>query len=55
MIRNHALTLGAVSLRVQLLARSPWLDFDSSYVVVAWSNWLVTLPLAEGYLRRSSR
>lgn len=52
MIRNYALTLGAVSLRVQLLALSPWLDFDSSYVVVAWSSWLVTLPLAEGYLRR---
>lgn len=53
MIRNYALTLGAVSLRVQLLALSPWLDFDSSYVVVAWSSWLVTLALAEWYLRRS--
>lgn len=54
MIRNYALTLGAVSLRVQLLILSPWLDFDSSYVVVAWSSWLVTLALAEWYLRRST-
>lgn len=54
MIRNYALTLGAVSLRVQLLILSLWLDFDSSYVVVAWSSWLVTLGLAEWYLRRLS-
>ncbi|WP_102124744.1 DUF2306 domain-containing protein [Deinococcus planocerae] len=54
MIRNYALTLGAVSLRVQLLILSPWLDFDSSYVVVTWSSWPVTLALAEGYLRRSA-
>ncbi|MFD1732941.1 hypothetical protein ACFSC4_20405 [Deinococcus malanensis] len=44
-----------MSLRVQLLALSPWLDFDASNVVVAWSRWLVTLALAERYLRRSSR
>ncbi|SEI56924.1 Predicted membrane protein [Deinococcus reticulitermitis] len=41
MIRNHALTLRAVRLRVQLLALRPGLDFESSYVVVAWSSWLV--------------
>lgn len=53
MIRHYALTLGAVSLRIQ----SAFLvglgaDFPSIYPYLAWTSWLPNLLIAEWLVRR---
>ncbi len=53
MWRNYALTLAAVSLRLELAAALlVSLPFDRSYPVVAWLSWLPNGLLAECLLRR---
>jgi uncharacterized membrane protein len=53
MVRNYALTLAAVSLRIYvgvvLAARWP---FDPAYAAIAWLCWVPNLLLAERCLRR---
>ncbi|MBT9525875.1 MAG: DUF2306 domain-containing protein, partial [Rhizobacter sp.] len=55
MLRNQALTLAAVSLRiylpVALVARWP---FEPAYAAIAWLCWVPNLLLAEWWLRRAA-
>lgn len=52
MIRNYALTLAAVTLRIYLpLLREPGeLSFDDAYTIVAWFSWIPNLVIAEWFL-----
>src|SRR5262249_27630693 len=53
MIRSYALTLAAVTLRIQIpLAIVAWMPFETCYPVIAWSCWVPNLLVAEGILRR---
>jgi hypothetical protein len=54
MIRTAALTLGAVTLRLQLpLATvAMGLPFEDAYPVIAWSSWVPNALVAEWLLRR---
>jgi uncharacterized membrane protein len=57
MIRNFALTLAAVTLRVQLpfmLAALHW-PFLRSYIIVSWLCWVPNLLIAEWMVHRSIR
>ena len=49
MIRNYALTLAAVSLRIYLpLSLGVFqFDFQTAYMVIAWACWVPNLVLAE--------
>jgi uncharacterized membrane protein len=49
MIRSYALTLAAVTLRIQLpvLQGAMGLSFDEAYAVVAWFSWIPNLIIAE--------
>jgi len=49
MIRSYALTLAAVTLRLQLgvYQQGMGLSFDESYDLVAWSSWIPNLIIAE--------
>lgn len=55
LLRNQALTLAAVSLRlylpVVLVARWP---FEPAYAAIAWLCWVPNLLLAEWWLRRAA-
>jgi len=54
MIRNYALTFGAVTLRVELgLLQLSGLNFDVAFPIVAWSSWVLNWWVAEMWLRRS--
>jgi len=55
MIRNYALTFGAVTLRVYLNAlQSAGLDFETIYPWVAWAAWVPNLVVAELLARRAA-
>lgn len=49
-IRSLALTAAAISLRIELLLYTLVWNFETSYLIVAWSCWLGNLLLAEVYL-----
>ncbi len=53
MVRNQALTLAAVSLRlyVGVVVAAQW-PFDPAYTAIAWLCWVPNLLLAEWWLRR---
>ncbi|MBC7957780.1 MAG: DUF2306 domain-containing protein [Cytophagales bacterium] len=55
MLRNQALTLAAVSLRiyVSLALATPW-PFEPLYAAIAWLCWVPNLLLAEWWLRRAA-
>ena len=52
MIRNFALTLAAVSLRIQLplLTGAMGLSFEPSYQFIAWMCWIPNLVIAEWWI-----
>jgi uncharacterized membrane protein len=53
MVRNFALTLAAVSLRVWLpLSMMAGVPFPTAYAVIAWACWLPNLVVAEFWLNR---
>jgi len=55
MTRSFALTLAAVSLRIQLpLAGALGIPFEASYPVVSWSCWIPNLLVAEVLVRRAA-
>ena len=55
MVRNFALTLAAVTLRVYLpAAMAAGLPFETAYVAIAWLCWVPNLAVAEAWLRRQS-
>lgn len=54
MLRNYALTFGAVQLRVYLFAfQSAGIPFTTIYPYASWLAWLPNLLLAEGLIRSS--
>lgn len=57
MIRNFALTLAAVTLRLQLLVSFLVLkvDFEVSYPIISWVCWVPNLLIAEVWIRVMSR
>lgn len=56
MIRSFALTFAAVTLRLYLgISGALGLDFDTSYVVIAWLCWVPNLVLAVGMTRPAPR
>jgi uncharacterized membrane protein len=53
MIRNYALTFGAVTLRLWLgVFQAVGLEFITSYMIVAWLAWIPNLLVAEWMIRR---
>ncbi len=53
MLRNHALTLAAVSLRIYLpLALASGVPFEDAYPVIAWLCWVPHLVVAQWWLGR---
>jgi len=57
MIRNFALTFGAVTLRIELgvfTGLFGW-TFDESYITVAWFAWVPNLIVAEWWILRRER
>jgi uncharacterized membrane protein len=53
MVRNHALTLAAVSLRIYLpLALANGMRFEDVYPVIAWLCWVPNLAIAQWWLNR---
>lgn len=56
MIRNFALTFGAVTLRLWLpVLLGSGIEFDAAYAVVAWLCWVPNLVVAELVFNRSRR
>lgn len=56
MLRNFALTLAAVSLRIQLpLGLATGVAFEVAYPVIAWACWVPNLLVAEWWIRRQPR
>lgn len=56
MVRTAALTLAAVTLRIQLGAcAGAGLEFEDYYPVLAWSSWIPNLVVAEAVLRAGRR
>jgi len=55
MIRCYALTLGGVTLRIQLgiLQGGMGLGFDESYALVAWFAWVPNLIIAEWFFNQA--
>jgi hypothetical protein len=54
MVRNHALTLAAVSLRLYIpLALGSGIPFQVAYPVIAWLCWLPNLAVAQLLITRS--
>jgi uncharacterized membrane protein len=53
MVRNQALTLAAVSLRLYVgaVVAAQW-PFEPAYAAIAWLCWVPNLLLAEGWVRR---
>jgi uncharacterized membrane protein YozB (DUF420 family) len=54
-IRNFALTLGAISLRLQTIFLGAIFDFDTAYAIVAWSAWVPNLIIAEWIIMHNWR
>ena len=54
MIRSAALTLAAVTLRIQLPIGIATVGFEVSYPLIAWACWVPNLLLAEWWLRREA-
>jgi hypothetical protein len=54
MIRSFALTLAAVSLRLQLgiLQLHPDISYNLAYSIVAWSSWLPNLLIAQHFINQ---
>lgn len=53
MLRNHALTLAAVSLRLYIpLALANGIPFEAAYPVIAWICWVPHLFIAQWWLSR---
>jgi uncharacterized membrane protein len=52
MLRNFALTLAGVSLRLQMLPLASAFGFDLGYMIVAWSCWVPNILVVEWMLRR---
>lgn len=53
MIRNYALTLSAVTLRIYLpLSLSNGIDFLTAYMFIAWMCWVPNLIIAEWFFVR---
>jgi uncharacterized membrane protein len=55
MIRSAALTLAAVTLRLQLPLGAATLGFEASYPLIAWACLVPNLVIAEWLLRPGSR
>jgi uncharacterized membrane protein len=56
MLRNHALTLAAVSLRLYIpLSLAMGLPFEPAYRVIAWLCWVPHLFIAQWWLGRGAR
>ena len=54
MIRSFALTLAAVTLRIQLgLYAAAGFDFEAYYPLLAWTSWVPNMMLAEWYINRT--
>ncbi len=54
MLRNYALTLAAVTLRLYLPASMlAGLDFDRAYAVIAWLSWVPNLLVAQWLIERA--
>jgi uncharacterized membrane protein len=51
MLRNFALTLAGVSLRLQTLPLAMAFGFDLGYMIVAWSCWVPNILVVEWMLR----
>lgn len=51
-IRNFALTFGAVVLRLQLGILGMFFDFETAYMIGAWSAWIPNLIIVEWFLNR---
>lgn len=55
MIRCYAMTLAAVTLRIQLgLGQALDIPFEVSYPWIAWLSWVPNLIIAEWWLHRSA-
>lgn len=56
MIRSYALTLAAVTLRIQLpfYQGVVGLSFDEAYAIVAWFCWIPNLVVAEWFFNQES-
>ena len=52
MLRNFALTLAGVSLRMQTLPLAMIFGFDLGYMIVAWSCWIPNLLIVEWMVRK---
>ncbi|MET0334051.1 MAG: DUF2306 domain-containing protein [Rhizobacter sp.] len=53
MLRNHALTLAAVSLRIYIpLSIGSGVPFATAYPVIAWACWVPNLLIAQWWLSR---
>lgn len=56
MVRNFALTLAAVTLRLWVpAALGSGISFEAAYPVIAWLCWVPNLLLAESLLRKEAR
>ena len=56
MVRNFALTLAAVTLRIYLpMSMVAGLPFEGAYAAIAWLCWVPNLVAAEGWLSRRRR
>ena len=55
MIRSYALTLAAVSLRIQLpiYQGAMNLSFNEGYAIVAWFSWIPNLIIAEWFINQT--
>ena len=54
MLRNFALTLAAVTLRIYLpVSMASGIAFESAYPVIAWIAWVPNLLVAEAWIRRA--
>lgn len=54
-IRSVALTLAAVTLRIEMALLIGGFGFEAGYPVVAWLCWVPNLMIAEWYLRRNPK
>lgn len=55
MLRSFALIFGAVTLRMYLpISFALGLEFESSYPVIAWVNWVPNIVLMEWWLRHEA-
>ena len=54
MVRSYALTLAAVTLRIQLPFYQAvlGLSFDDAYAIVAWFCWIPNLVVAEWFFNQ---